>query len=40
MIDGLEIKSVKNAVQVTDVKITRLGEELMVEGYVKKRGAE
>lgn len=40
MIDGLGIKSVKNAVQVTDVKITRLGEELMVEGYVKKRGAE
>jgi len=40
MIDGLGIKSVKNAIQVTGVKITRLGEELMVEGYVKKRGAE
>ncbi len=40
MIDSLGIKSVKNAVQITDVKITRLGEELMVEGYVKKRGAE
>lgn len=40
MIDVLGIKSVKNAIQVTGVKITRLGEELMVEGYVKKRGAE
>ena len=40
MIDSLGIKSVKNAVQITGVKITRLGEELMVEGYVKKRGAE
>ena len=40
MIDSLGIKSVKNAVQITGVKITRLGEELVVEGYVKKRGAE
>ena len=39
MIDGLGIKSVKNAIQIHDIKTTKLGEELMVEGYLKKNEA-
>lgn len=39
MIDGLGIKSVGNAIQIHGIKITKLGEELMVEGYIKKKGA-